>query len=278
MYTEFFHVDSRARFLETPVRSPNNYRFDLPRLLRGVREIEVFRAEVPSSMYNITATDPPFMFTMTAPSMPSQTFSWQIAPGAYTLATVVAKLNELKNSDLGCGCMSPYLTFSGNETTGKLSLTVVLPDSNTKLTFHPYYAFGIDHTVHGAGDASQWVVTTPHPVRFNTPTVLFLSFPNIRAIGTSSDIDVHSGLFGHQDGHTEGHVARGCITARMQLTAGQWNVNYIESEPRVYLRSFPSGAVNVHHLDILFTDPLGRLIDFNGADHSLFLRVAYESR
>ena len=278
MYTDFFHVDSRARFLEDPVRAPNNYRFDLPRLLRSVREIEVFRAEVPSSMYNITASDGQFAFTVTSPNGNTETFSFEIPPGAYTLATAVVKLNEIKNSLAGCGCLSPLLTFSGDETTGKISLTVVSPGANLKLAFHPYYALGIDHDVHGAGDSSQWVVTSPHPVRLNTPTVLFLSFPNIRAIGTSSDIEVHSGLFGHAKGHTEGHVSRGCITARMQLTAGQWNVNYLESETRVYLRSFPSGAVNLHHLDVLFTDPLGRLVDFNGADHSLFLRIAYEGR
>ena len=278
MYTDFFHVDSRARFLEDPVRAPNNYRFDLPRLLRSVREIEVFRAEVPASMYNITATAGQFAFTVTSPSVGTETFSFGIPPGAYTLATAVVKLNEIKNALPGCGCLGPLLTFSGDETTGKISLTVVSPGANLKLAFHPYYALGIDHDVHGAGDSSQWVVTSPHPVRLNTPTVLFLSFPNIRAIGTSSDIEVHSGLFGHAKGHTEGHVSRGCITARMQLTAGQWNVNYLESETRVYLRSFPSGAVNLHHLDVLFTDPLGRLVDFNGADHSLFLRIAYEGR
>jgi hypothetical protein len=144
--------------------------------------------------------------------------------------------------------------------------------------FHPYYPFGIDADVQGVIEGVDCVVTAPQPARLNTPTVLFLSFPNIRAIGTSTDIEVHSGLFGHQDGHTQGHVSRGCITARMQLTAGQWNINYLESEARVYLRTFPSGAVNLHHLDVLFTDPLGRLIDFNGADHSLFLRIAYEGR
>jgi hypothetical protein len=283
MFTEFFHIDSRARFLENPVRAPNNYRFELPRLLRGVREIEVFRAEVPSSMYNITATDPPFVFVVTrlVLNQEPQIFpiSWQIPPGAYTLTTAVDKLNSLKNADptLLSQSLTTYLAFSGDQTTGKISLKA---DNNPalRLMLHPYYPFGIDHDVQGISENGDCIVTTPHPARLNTPTVLFLSFPNIRAIGSSTDIEVHSGLFGHQEGHTQGHVSRGCITARLQLTAGQWNINYLESEARVYLRSFPSGAVNLHHLDVLFTDPLGRLIDFNGADHSLFLRIAYESR
>lgn len=283
MYTDFFHIDSRARFLERPVRDPSNYTFTLPRLLRSVREIEVFRAEVPSSMYNITATDPPFVFVVTRLSFGQDPeifpVSWQIPPGAYTLTTVVDRLNALKNADqtLQSNSLTSYLTFFADHTTGKISLKAD-NDPSLRLMFHPYYPFGIDADVQGIAENDDCVVTAPQPARLNTPTVLFLSFPNIRAIGTSTDIEVHSGLFGHQDGHTQGHVSRGCITARMQLTAGQWNINYLESEARVYLRTFPSGAVNLHHLDILFTDPLGRLIDFNGADHSLFLRIAYEGR
>jgi hypothetical protein len=66
--------------------------------------------------------------------------------------------------------------------------------------------------------------------------------------------------------------------ARIQLDAATFTYNYIGSEHRIYLRQFPSGALNLDHLDVVFTDPLGRLIEFNGADHSIFLRIAYEAR
>jgi hypothetical protein len=288
MYTEFFHIDSRARFLESPVRSPNNYRFDLPRLLRGVREIELFRAEVPSSMYNITATDTPFVFVVTR-LVSNQNpqilpISWQIPPGAYTLTTIVDRLNALKDADptLLSASLTSHLTFSADHGTGRIALTAnndLAQNVNVRLMFHPYYPFGIDTDVQGIVQGDDCIVTAPQPARFNTPTVLFLSFTNIRALGAStSDIEVHSNLFGHAPGHAEGHVARGCIVARLQLTAGQWNINYLGSENRIYLRTFQTGALNLDHLDIVFTDPLGRLIDFNGADHSLFLRIAYESR
>jgi hypothetical protein len=284
MYTEFFHIDSRARFLESPVRSPNNYRFDLPRLLRGVREIELFRAEVPSSMYNITATDTPFVFVVTRVSFGQDPeifpISWQIPPGAYTLTTVVDRLNALKNADqtLQSNNLTSYLTFFADHGTGRISLKAD-NDPTLRLMFHPYYPLGIDTDVQGIAENDDCIVTAPQPARLNTPTVLFLSFTNIRALGAStSDIEVHSNLFGHAPGHAEGHVARGCIVARLQLTAGQWNINYLGSENRIYLRTFQTGALNLDHLDIVFTDPLGRLIDFNGADHSLFLRIAYESR
>ena len=288
MYTEFFHIDSRARFLESPVRSPNNYRFDLPRLLRGVREIELFRAEVPSSMYNITATDTPFVFVVTRlvlnQNPPILPISWQIPPGAYTLTTIVDRLNALKDADptLLSASLTSHLTFSADHGTGRIALTAnndLAQNVNVRLMFHPYYPLGIDTDVQGIVQGDDCIVTAPQPARLNTPTVLFLSFTNIRALGAStSDIEVHSNLFGHAPGHAEGHVARGCIVARLQLTAGQWNINYLGSENRIYLRTFQTGALNLDHLDIVFTDPLGRLIDFNGADHSLFLRIAYESR
>ena len=285
MYTEFFHIDSRARYLEQPLHPPNNYRFDLPRLLRGVREIEVFRAEIPSSMNNITDSDPPFEFTVTRRLVDDgrQNFkiSLHIPPGAYTLATVVSKLNELKNASqtlIATGYDTSKIAFSGDETTKKLSLkSTNIPDID--LMLHTFYPLGIDRDIPGVFFPNDCTVTAEDPVRLHTPTVLFLSFPNIRVLGASaSDIEVHSNLFGHAPGHAEGHVPRGCIVARFQLTAGQWNVNYLESEFRVYLRTFQSGALNLDHLDIVFTDPLGRLINFNGADHSLFLRIAYESR
>jgi hypothetical protein len=287
MYTEFFHIDSRARFLESPVKSPNNSTFDLPRLLRGVREIELFRAEVPSSMYNITATDTPFVFVVTRLTNQNPQIlpiSWQIPPGAYTLTTIVDRLNALKNADqtLQSNNLTSVLTFSADHGTGRIALTAnndLAQNVNVRLMFHPYYPFGIDTDVQGIVQGDDCIVTAPQPARFNTPTVLFLSFTNIRALGAStSDIEVHSNLFGHAPGHAEGHVARGCIVARLQLTAGQWNINYLGSENRIYLRTFQTGALNLDHLDIVFTDPLGRLIDFNGADHSLFLRIAYESR
>lgn len=284
MYTEFFHIDSRARYLESPVKSPNNYRFDLPRLVRGVREIELFRAEVPSSMYNITATDPPFVFVVTRLVLNQEPqiypISWQIPPGAYTLTTAVDTLNALKNADqtLDANNLTTYLAFSADQGTGRISLKAE-NDPALRLMLHPYYPFGIDNDVQGISENDDCIVTTPHPARLNTPTVLFLSFTNIRALGaSSSDIEVHSNLFGHAPGHPAGHVSRGCIVARLQLTAGQWNINYLGSENRIYLRTFQSGALNLDHLDIVFTDPLGRLIDFNGADHSLFLRIAYEAR
>jgi hypothetical protein len=144
MYTDFFHIDSRARFLEHPVRSPNNYTFTLPRLLRSVREIEVFRAEVPSSMYNITATDPPLVFVVTRlVSNQNQILpiSLQIPPGAYTLTTVVDRLNALKNADatLLSASLTSLLAFSGDQTTGKISLRADNDQNvNLRLMFHPH--------------------------------------------------------------------------------------------------------------------------------------------
>ena len=296
MYTDFFHIDSRARFIEgQPVvnpnpKPPNNYHFTLPRMLRGVREIELYRAEVPSSMYNITDIDDFFTFTVTIfrTNLPVETLTvqWKIPPGAYTLNSIVEMLNVMKDADvrLAAAGVTPFLLFVADPLTGKLSLTATIPANPTptvrlELTLHPFYTLGTDVSVSGAGTATSWVVSSQYPVRLQVPLVVFVALTNIRALGTSSeDIEVHSNLFGHANNSTHGHVSRGCIIARLQLTQGQWGVNYLGSENRIYLRQFESGALNLDHLNIVFTDPLGRLIDFNGVDHSLFLRIAYEAR
>ena len=298
MYTDFFHIDSRVRFLNTngqAPKNPNNYTFHLPRLLRGVREIEVFRAEVPSSMYNVTATDPSFSFAVTiirqnVPVDPVVVVL-KIPPGAYTLRNLVQKLNDLKDLDaqLAQRGVTSWLAFAADELTGRISLTATIPTNpapnppaRVELTLFRHYVLGIDQEMSSTGLASfgaPSVVTTQHPVRLSMPTAAFLSFSNIRAIGTATD-DVFSvsELFGHMSVPNEGHVPRGCIMARFQLTAETFTINYIGSENRVYLRQFPSGALNLDCLDIVFTDALGRLFDFNGADHSLYLRIAYEAR
>ena len=297
MYTDFFHVDSRVRFMTTngPPKNPNNYTFTLPRLLRSVREIEVFRAEVPSSMYNVTATDPSFSFAVTifrqnAPVDPVLV-TLKIPPGSYTLRNLVQKLNALKDLDvqLTQRGVASWLAFAADELTGRISLTATIPTNpaptpaaRVEMSLFPHYVLGIDQEMKSTGLAAfgePSVVLSQHPVRLNMPTVAFLSFSNIRAIGTATD-DVFSvaELFGHDSDTVSGHVPRGCTMARLQLTAETFTINYIGSENRVYLRQFPSGALNLDSLDILWTDALGRLFDFNGADHSLYLRIAYEAR
>ena len=295
MYTDFFHIDSRTRYFKSPVKPPSNYEFTLPRTLRSVREIELFRAEVPSSMYNILDTDPNFTFRVTIfrqnnPADPVLV-EWKIPPGAYTLRNIVQRLNALKDSDFqltGSGVAS-WLAFAADEITGRVLLTATIPTNpaptpaaRLEMTLFPYYALGIDTQAESTGVptfGSPSVVSSQHPVRLNMPTVAFLSFSNIKAIGTGTD-DLFSvtELLGHASFPNPGHVPRGTLMARIQLEASTFTYNYIGSENRVYLRQFPSGALNLDHLDIVFTDPLGRLIEFNGADHSLFLRIAYEAR
>ena len=295
MYTDFFHIDSRTRYTKSPVKPPSNYEFTLPRTLRSVREIEVFRAEVPSSMYNIQDTDPNFTFRVTIlrqnqPDDPVLV-SWKIPPGSYTLRNIVQRLNALKDADaqLTQRGVASWLAFAADEISGRISLTATIPTNpaptpaaRLEMTLFFYYALGIDATVESTGVAtfgSPSVVTAQHPVRLNMPTVAFLSFSNIKAVGTGTD-DLFSvtELFGHASFPNAGHVPRGTLMARIQLDAATFTYNYIGSEHRIYLRQFPSGALNLDHLDVVFTDPLGRLIEFNGADHSIFLRIAYEAR
>jgi hypothetical protein len=282
MYTSFVHVDSRVRFLNGGNELPHKYRFDLPRTMRSVREIELFRAEVPSSMYNVRADDPPFQFVaiksnaVTGEKEP-YVITWTIPPGAYTLATIVEKLNYMKDRDhtLMVQDLAQYTTFAYDANAGTISLST--QESYITYVWFPFYALGIDRISHERWQTTlvgSRVLVSEYPVRLNVPAVLFLSIPEVHTNGgTSTDIETHSNLNGHG-----GNLTRHTIVARLQCEAGAFNVNYFGSENRIYLRHFPPGVLNLTYLTITFTDALGRHVDFNGADHSLFFRIAYESR
>ena len=261
--TSFLHLDSmfRPHASSTP---PNGYMFVLPRVLRRVREVEVFRAEIPSTMYNmpagknsvaltirVAAEDPPYVDHPVVLTIP---------PGSYSFQTVVEALNAAKDAhplfiEYGWGA-----SFSASTSTGKLTLTLTDPALSAKFDAK-VYELGIDRLT----DVYSPVVEGHSSVRLSAAASIFLSIPEL---AHSSDIPLH---------HETPNLHAADIVARFQLTAEAFGMNYIHSESRVYLRRYPAGALaNLKALTIRFHDNQGELIDFNGADHRLHLRIVHE--
>ena len=267
--TCFLHIDSRYR--KNTQAPPNNYKFELPTILRGVREVEVFRAEIPSSFYNISEGQNRFVFYIKhinmapdAPPTDPYKVEWVIPAGFYSLATVVEQLNALVQASSSGDAIHELdvkdkLTFTADQRTGKISL--VSNDENYVTSFDPFYELGID----GKTLFAQ-VSTSVVPVRLASTEVLFLCVPEL---SNYSDVMWHSN-------NPKGDMSD--VLARFQLIEGGFHINYIVPENRIYLRRYPLGSgINLKNLTIKFIDTRGNLVDFNGADHSIFLRVVYES-
>jgi hypothetical protein len=263
--TAFLHLDSafRPSASSTP---PNGYRFVLPRVLRRVREVEVFRAEIPSTMYNVPAGRNSVALTIRLAQL-NLPFTYflvvlTIPPGSYTYTTAVAALNVAKNANAtfiaqGWGALT---SFSSSASTGKLAFASTVVHLTAKFDAVAY-ELGIDRLTTEYYQA----IEGDSPFRLNSATSVFLSIPEL---AHSSDILIH---------HDTPNIKTADIVARFQLTAEAFGMNYITSENRIYLRRYPAHALaNLTALTILFHDISGELVDFNGADHRLFLRVVHE--
>jgi hypothetical protein len=236
-----------------------------------VREVEVFRAEIPSSFYNISEGQNRFVFYIKhinmapdAPPTDPYKVEWVIPAGFYSLATVVEQLNALVQASSSGDAIHELdvkdkLTFTADQRTGKISL--VSNDENYVTSFDPFYELGID----GKTLFAQ-VSTSVVPVRLASTEVLFLCVPEL---SNYSDVMWHSN-------NPKGDMSD--VLARFQLIEGGFHINYIVPENRIYLRRYPLGSgINLKNLTLKFIDTRGNLVDFNGADHSIFLRVVYES-
>lgn len=254
-YTSFIHIDSglRDNRESTP---PNNYKVPLSNVLRRIREVEVFRAEIPSTIYDIDA--PKNVLELEVRPIGTTTGAvrrFTIPPGSYSATTLVAALNEVNAVNV----IESGLTFAFSSVTGKIQ--IAHSGARTIKFRNAFYSLGIDRVVAGdAGFANPLVADAP--VRLAVATSVFLAIPELSH--PLPDIMLHPQMPSTSD-----------VIARFQLTAPPFYMNFIGAEGRYYLRQY-AGGLNVSALTIRLVDSAGNLLNFNGADHRIFLRVVYE--
>lgn len=255
-YTSFIHIDSSLRDNResTP---PNNYKVPLPDVLRRVREVEVFRAEIPSTIYDIDAPKNLLDLEIRQFDPPNTSVKrFTIPPGSYSATTLVAALNEVN----AVNTIEPGLSFAFSSATGKLRIA---HSGARAIKFrNAFYSLGIDTVVAGSNAGFANPLVADAPVRLAVATSVFLAIPELSH--PLPDIMLHPQLPSTSD-----------VIARFQLTAPPLYMNFIGAEGRYYLRQY-AGGLNVSSLTIRLVDSAGNLLNFNGADHRIFLRVVYE--
>lgn len=266
MRTEFFHVDSKHREGGTFGTAPNYYKWKFPHTIRGVHRVEVLHAEIPNSQYNVPEGNT-FAFEMSVFSPPivytSHTFS--IPAGNYTHSTLETALNLLTLYTLGIEVIL-------DNTEGRISLLcrndILVPGSLPQaVRFLP----GSCSRCFGISSSFQSNVTSCksyNVVQLYATHAFFLRVPELGQT--------------HNNIHTSGAMYssnRPGVIGRFQNVAAPFDVNHYRDDLQVYYKSTnPSFLLNLTEITIEWIDTDGYGVDFNGADHSFFLKVTYEDQ
>ena len=266
MRTEFFHVDSKHREGGTFGTAPNFYKWRFPHTIRGVSRVEVLHAEIPNSQYNVPEGNT-FSFEVSTTSPPATyiPYTLTIPAGNYDYATLETALNALTLSTIGIEVILDNIE-------GRISLLCrnniniggPLPQAVRFLPGACSRCFGISSSFQSLGTTCK----SYNVVQLYATHALFLRIPELGQT--------------HNDIHTSGAMwasNRPGVIGRFQNKAAPFDVNHYRDDLQVYYKSTnPSFLLNLTEITVEWIDTDGYGVDFNGADHSFFLKVTYEDQ
>jgi len=263
MRTEYFHVDSKHREGGTFGTAPNFYKWRFPHTIRGVHRVEVLHAEIPNSQYNVPEGNT-FSFEIST-TLPTYTiYSFSIPAGNYDYSTMETALNALTLSSLGIQVVLDNIE-------GRISLLcrndIVGVTPPQAVRFRPgscSRCFGISSTFQSLGTSCK----SYNVVQLYATHAFFLRIPELGQT--------------HNDIHTSGAMwasNRPGVIGRFQNVAAPFEVNHYRDDLQTYYkRANPSFLINLTEITVEWLDTDGYGVDFNGADHSFFLKVTYEDQ
>ena len=265
MRTEFFHVDSKHREGGTFGTAPNFYRWKFPHTIKGVHRVEVLHAEIPNSQYNVPEGNTfSFEISVFNPPVAYVSYTFSIPAGNYDYATMQTALNALTLNTLGIEVVLDNIE-------GRISL-VCRNDINLggvappqAVRFRPgscSRCFGISSTFQSLGTSCK----SYNVVQLYATHAFFLRIPELGQT--------------HNDIHTSGAMYasnRPGVIGRFQNKAAPFEVNHYRDDLQVYYkRTNPAFLLNLTEITVEWLDTDGYGVDFNGVDHSFFLKVTYE--
>ena len=267
MRTEFFHVDSKHREGGTFGTAPNFYKWKFPHTVKGVHRVEVLHAEIPNSQYNVPVGNTfTFDWAPTAALPVWQQESISLYPGNYTRQTLEDQLNWW------------LLTYNVEviipEWDGRIQIKGIIaaPAPLPGVRFVPgacSRCFGISETFISSPNFANCIwAFSQSVVQLYATHAFFLRIPELGQT--------------HNNIHTSGSMYasnRPGVIGRFQNVAGPFEVNHYRDDLQVYYKSTnPSFLLNLTEITIEWIDTDGYWVDFNGADHSFFLKGTYEDQ
>ena len=247
--------------------SVNNYTWPIGRTLKNVESIEVLYAELPNSYYNIPKGSNTLQIVMN-----SVTYTVTLTPGNYSDATIYTALNTALSQitvDLG-GSSSPMgdlIEFGVDETTTQLTIThkttTAVSGSIDSATWPYALGWSTDLTWTGLTASTVWYAGST--IRLAPEAVIYLAIAELGFRGSRY-------LFG---AHPQ--IEFDNVLTRFQTGSGVNFMNLFDNEHNMHERHFGPEEAPLHlsQLTIRFLRPDGSLINFNGFDHSMHIRVVY---
>ena len=269
MRTEFFHVDSKHREGGTFGTAPNFYRWKFPHTIRGVHRVEVIHAEIPNSQYNVPEGNAFSFEYRTLAVATYTTVTLSLSPGNYTYQTLETALND-KTKLLGIDTIIDQVDGKIMLWAGGSVYTPPIPDPAFGVRFLP----GACSRCYGISPTSESPTLNITSCKSYNVVQLYAThafFLRIPELGQT-----------HNDIHTSGAMYssnRPGVIGRFQNTAAPFDVNHYRDDLQVYYKSTnPRFLLNLTEITVEWLDTDGYGVDFNGADHSFFLKVTYEDQ
>ena len=243
----------------------NNYTWKLGKVLKNVESIEVLYAEIPNSYYNIDARNNSYVLTVN-----STDYTIFIPPGNYTADTITTALNTTLSgvTVTGVGAASTLIAFSVDEPTSNLVAThsTNLAQSGALSQFPPGISWLNDTSWTTFVSGTKYYAGSI--LQLSAEPVLYLSIPQTSHHGSKYH-------FGNTS--TKGiPIETDKVVTRFSLSGGINYMNFFTNERNMHERHFDGQPpLHLSNLTIRFLKPDGALVDFNGYNHSLHLRVVY---
>lgn len=250
--------------------SVNNYTWDVGKTLKNVRAIEVLYAEIPNSYYNIYEGANTFHIVVDG-----VTRDMTIPAGNYNNTTIVTIMNTaLSEITLTVGSYSNMgQLFEVGVDAAKSQLMIrpkVSHATSWSITASTWpYALGWLTDVSFASMVANALSYAGGILRLAAESCIYLSIKELGTRGSRYTFGTNS--------LKSVHIDADHVLTRFQTSGSVNYMNFFNNELNMHERHFDaSPPLHLQKLTFQFLRSDGTLIDFNGFDHGLHMRVIYD--
>lgn len=270
----FVSVRSRDRTM-MPLSSPSKYTVNLPRNFRNVTKIEYIDAEIPNTLLPenkrkfffkaviVDATNSNLVSNVTC-VVPLKTGMWESQQMCTFMTNNIFILNSFQISNLRLNGM---FAFGYDNSTFKMYVQCLNPScvSFFQVTAGTDEGFGFiqDQYIPMTSNGRYYAT---FPMNFDVPSFLYLCVDELRSYATAEQLIVPI------TNKTDTPI----VMARIQMNSDTFH--WVVQSPNAYdfaRKARKDNICNLSQLTISWVDPFGKLVDFNGVDHTLLLRLTY---
>lgn len=260
---------SNRTLTESNKTTVNDYTWEIGKTLKNVIAIEVLYAEIPNSYYNVPSGSNKFVITVGGVA-----YTMEIPPGNYNNTNIATTMNTaLSEVTLSVGSytnMGQLFEFGVDGIKDQLMMRHKVSHAVAGSITASSFAYPL-----GWLTDSSWTALVANDVRYAGGTLrlasesaIYLAIQELGSRGSKYTFGANPTTSVNIDGD---HVL-----TRFQTTGSINYMNYFNNKLNMHECHFDLyPPLHLSRLTIRFVRPDGSLINFNGYDHGLHLRVVY---